>query len=189
VEPRPGGEPLDLGELPRHEPQPVRRRRLPPRLVALAVVVLLLGAVLGWVADERVREGEDARLADCSEQARAAALRADLVMGAIEQYLRPVLAVPDGPRESYHRILAEEAASVTPGLAEARDACAAVEVLVLHRAHVAERDALVAYLVARHDSLAAVAADGSRYLEADPEASAELGRLRRSAGLAVGDRP
>ena len=61
--------------------------------------------------------------------------------------------------------------------------------LVLHRAHVAERDALVAYLVARHDSLAAVAADGSRYLEADPEASAELGRLRRSAGLAVGDRP
>lgn len=158
--------------MPRPEREP--RARL---VLVLAGVLLLLGLLLAWV-DQQARSREDRALTACEEQAYAAAVRADQVLGSMAEYIRPSLAVRSGLWD----LMSGAAERARPGIEAALAACSEVEVLGLHRTHVRERAAYVDYLIARAAQLDAIVADGRAAGESDPA----LGRLREAA---FGDRP
>jgi hypothetical protein len=168
-DPAPDPEPVE-------EPSPRREPRT--RLVlVVAGVLVLVGLLLAWV-DQQARSREDRDLAACSDQAYAAAVRADQVLGSMAEYIRPSLAVRSGLWD----LMSGAAERARPGIDAALARCRDVEVLGLHRTHVRERAAYVDYLAARAGQLDAIEADGRAAGESDPE----LGRLREAA---FGDRP
>lgn len=148
------------------------------RLVLLAAAGLLVVAVFVAWLDQGIRAREDRDLAACAERAAAAAVRADQVLGAMAEYIRPSLAERGGLWD----LMSGAAERAQPPLAAALATCRDVEVLGLHRAHVRERAAYVDYLVARSAQLAAIVADGRAAGESDPA----LARLREAA---FGNRP
>lgn len=150
------------------------RRRL---LLALVAGLVLVAALVGW-ADQRVRSAEDRDLAACAEQAEAAAVRTDQVLGAMEAYLRPVV----GVRPSLWSLMEDPARRAEPLLGAALEVCLDVDVLDLHRENVRERAAYVDYLTARRAQVRAIAADGQVVARSDPA----LARLREEA---FADRP
>lgn len=154
------------------------RREPRTRLVlVVAGALVLVGLLLAWV-DQQARTREDRDLAACGDQAYAAAVRADQVLGSMAEYIRPSLAVRSGLWD----LMSGAAERARPGIDAALARCRDVEVLGLHRTHVRERAAYVDYLAARAAQLDAIEADGRAAGESDPE----LGRLREAA---FGDRP
>lgn len=163
---------------PVQDPQTGTRREPRTRLVlAVAGTLVLVGLLLAWV-DQQARSREDRALAACGDQAYAAAVRADQVLGSMAEYIRPSLAVRSGLWD----LMSGAAERARPGIDAALARCRDVEVLGLHRTHVRERAAYVDYLTARAAQLDAIEADGRAAGESDPE----LGRLREAA---FGDRP
>ena len=159
-------------------PESSTRREPRTRLVlVVAGALVLVGLLLAWV-DQQARSREDRDLAACEEQAYAAAVRADQVLGSMAEYIRPSLAVRSGLWD----LMSGAAERARPGIDAALARCRDVEVLGLHRSHVRERAAYVDYLTARAAQLDAIEADGRAAGESDPE----LGRLRDAA---FGDRP
>ncbi|GHJ58889.1 hypothetical protein NOK12_14070 [Nocardioides sp. OK12] len=173
-----GVEVLDGGRPPRG-PRAVRRLRL---LAALAALLVVAGAVLA-VLDARWRDDERDRLAGCEERALAAARRTDTVLAAMVAYLRPAFAaVPEGSgRDSFYAIVAAEAEEVRPVLRRALEVCRGVEVRSWHRDLGEQQRAYVAYLAAREQLVAEVAADGRVLYTADQARSDELAALREEA--------
>lgn len=142
-------------------------------LVLLAAALLLVaGSVVAWV-DQRVRADEDRALAACGEQAEAAAIRADQVLGSMAEYIRPSLA----ERSGLWDLMSGAAERAQAPLAGALRTCRDVDVLGVHRQHVREKAAYVDYLVARSAQLSAIRADGRAAGESDPA----LARLREEA--------
>ncbi|MBF4162908.1 hypothetical protein [Nocardioides acrostichi] len=156
-------EPLDLGELPQSgrsaEPATPPRRRRPPAWSLLVLVGLLLAALTAGLVDQRARSTEQVALDRCGTDARAAMLRADAVMGAMQEYLRPAYAfeTSERSRAGLDAILAQEAVKVEPRLTGALGLCEHVAVWSVHRQLARERDAYVAYLRARLDQIRATA--------------------------------
>ncbi len=146
-------------------------------VLQVAGALVLVGLLLAWV-DQQARSREDRDLAACGDQAYAAAVRADQVLGSMAEYIRPSLAVRSGLWD----LMSGAAERARPGIDAALARCRDVEVLALHRTHVRERAAYVDYLAARAAQLDAIEADGRAAGESDPE----LGRLRDAA---FGDRP
>lgn len=155
---------------PEREP---RRRQV----LVVAAGLLLVGLVVAWV-DAQARDREDRALAACGEQAYAATVRADQVLGSMAEYIRPSLA----ERSGLWDLMSGAAGRARPGIDTALAECRDVEVLGLHRAHVREQAAYVDYLAARAAQLDAIEADGRAAGESDPL----LARLRAAA---FGDRP
>lgn len=141
-------------------------------VLALVAGLVAVGLVLALV-DQRVRDAEDRALAACEEQAYAAAVRADQVLGAMASYIRPSLA----ERSGLWVLMSDAAVRAEPPVAEALAACRDVDVLGLHRTHVRERAAYVDYLTARSVQLAEIVEDGRASAAPDPA----LARLREAA--------
>lgn len=174
--------PLDLGELPRvGERTPAPRRRRPRWLLPVVVGVVAL-ALLAALVDHRMRSEERERLAACGDRAWSATVRADQVLGSMAEYLRPAFGF-DGSvdRAGLWPLMSEAATRARSPLAEAEALCEGVEVLGLHRSHVAERATHLAYLRARLAFVDEIVADGSA-AATQPE---DLARLREEA---FGDR-
>jgi hypothetical protein len=141
------------------------RRRVPASVwVRVLVPLLLAGAVVAYVLDERARQQEYADLQERLVAAEEAVDVAQSSVVAIKQYVAPQLfsaEVPETLRRDLVRLVRGTAAEAAGDLAEERERTLALDVLPWHGAQAAARDALVDYLDERRGRLETVLADTS----------------------------
>lgn len=167
-----GAEVMELG----------RDRRMSSRTRRALVAVLVVVAVLGagaWLADTRVRDGDERAVAACRDAATQADVRASSVVGFMVQYVEPSLyAVPEGPRrDGLVALVADAASRALPSVRAALDRCRGTAVRWWHLDLADRRAAYVDYLDARVQRLEEVAADGHAYYHDQPR----LAELRARA--------